>query len=376
VRTRYQYGNVELSPRRRGPDIWLYRYWEPLANKRVRKGTVIGTIEQYPTKAAAEKAAERFRTKVNNGDQSTIVNFGQLIDRYIAEEIPQRYSTRHSYLSFLENHIRPRWGNCTIAEVNKPYVVRQWLRGLPLASKTKGHLRNLMRRLFDCAMLWELLELNRNPMSLVRIEGATKRQHEPRVLTIEEFHKLLEHVQEEPFRTMLLVAMCLGLRCSELLGLKWSDFDWDNLTAFVQRGVVAGRVDDVKTKYSRMRVPLDPALGEALLNWKRKSEFKGADDWVFASPFQAGEMPYRPWGVQQRRISPAARAAGLGDNIGWHTFRHTYRSLLDETGAPMKVQQELMRHASISTTMNIYGAAMTNSKREANSKVVRMVLSA
>ena len=41
--------------------------------------------------------------------------------------------------------------------------------------------------------------------------------------------------------------------------------------------------------------------------------------------------------------------------IGWHTFRHTYRSWLDETGAPMKVQQELMRHASIQTTMNYLG---------------------
>ena len=67
-------------------------------------------------------------------------------------------------------------------------------------------------------------------------------------------------------------------------------------------------------------------------------------------------------------------AAGKYGAIGWHTFRHTYRSWLDETGAPMKVQQELMRHASIQTTMNIYGQAMSSSKREANGKVVEMVL--
>ncbi|MEO6910469.1 MAG: tyrosine-type recombinase/integrase [Edaphobacter sp.] len=60
--------------------------------------------------------------------------------------------------------------------------------------------------------------------------------------------------------------------------------------------------------------------------------------------------------------------------IGWHMFRHTYRSWLDEIGAPMKVQQELMLHASIQTTMNVYGQAMASSKREANSKVVEMVL--
>jgi integrase len=67
-------------------------------------------------------------------------------------------------------------------------------------------------------------------------------------------------------------------------------------------------------------------------------------------------------------------AAGRYGAIGWHTFRHTYRSWLDETGAPMKVQQELMRHASIQTTVNVYGQAMSSSKREANGKVVEMVL--
>ncbi len=67
-------------------------------------------------------------------------------------------------------------------------------------------------------------------------------------------------------------------------------------------------------------------------------------------------------------------AAGKLGEIGWHPFRHTYRSWLDETGAPMKVQQELMRHASIQTTMNVYGQALASSKREANGKVVEMML--
>jgi len=63
---------------------------------------------------------------------------------------------------------------------------------------------------------------------------------------------------------------------------------------------------------------------------------------------------------------------GLG-RIGWHTLRHPFRTLLDETGAPMKVQQELMRHADIRTTMNVYGKAMEKSKRDAHGKVVSLV---
>lgn len=88
---------------------------------------------------------------------------------------------------------------------------------------------------------------------------------------------------------------------------------------------------------------------------------------------KAGSMPWQPWRVQQRHIAPAAMRCAIGQ-IGWHTFRHTFRSLLDETGAPLKVQQELMRHSDIRTTTNIYGKAMEKSKREARGKVVRLVL--
>ena len=94
-------------------------------------------------------------------------------------------------------------------------------------------------------------------------------------------------------------------------------------------------------------------------------------DWVFANPIT--ERPYHQESLQKSQIKRAAKLAKLGDDIGWHTFRHTYRSWLDETGAPMKVQQELMRHASIQTTMNVYGRAMMETKRRANSQVVGLV---
>jgi hypothetical protein len=80
-------------------------------------------------------------------------------------------------------------------------------------------------------------------------------------------------------------------------------------------------------------------------------------------------------GANPKEAHPKAGIkSGIGGDIGWHTFRHSYRSWLDETGAPLTVQKELMRHASIQTTMNIYGKAMTDSKRQAHSKVVEMIL--
>jgi len=63
--------------------------------------------------------------------------------------------------------------------------------------------------------------------------------------------------------------------------------------------------------------------------------------------------------------------AGKLGHIGWHTFRHTYGSWLDDTGVPIAVQQKLMRHAQVSTTMNVYGNALMESKRATNTAVVK-----
>jgi integrase len=59
---------------------------------------------------------------------------------------------------------------------------------------------------------------------------------------------LVAAVHREPCHTMVILALCTGVRCSELVALKWSDFDWQNLSVYIRRAIVAGRVDDVKTE--------------------------------------------------------------------------------------------------------------------------------
>lgn len=139
----------------------------------------------------------------------------------------------------------------------------------------------------------------------------------------------------------------------------------------VQRSMLHGRGSDVKTEYSRDRVPLDPALIEVLLAHRQRYH-RTEEDWLFANP--QTDRAYHQYTIQQNPIRKAGKEGGLGDGIGWHTSRHSCRSWLDDTGAPTTVQKELMRHASIQTTMNVYGKAMSDSKRQAHSKVVELIL--
>jgi integrase len=116
-------------------------------------------------------------------------------------------------------------------------------------------------------------------------------------------------------------------------------------------------------------VPLDPAFAQILLDWKGDR----THDLVFPSPITGG--CYNAGTIQQQILKPALEKIGFtGAGLGWHVFRHTYRSLLDETGAPVGVQQKLMRHSNVATTMNVYGSASLRAKQLANSKVVQMVI--
>jgi integrase len=250
--------------------------------------------------------------------------------------------------------------------------VELWLNDLPLSPKSKVHIRGVLRVLWEYAQWRGDLPAQRNPMELVKIKQATRRVRKPRSLTVEEFRQFADQL-DEPFRTIAVLCVSLGLRISEALALKWSDVDWLGGQLRVNRAIVCQKVGDVKTAESRKPLPLDAELLAVLKAWRGDTQFAGAEDWVFASPVQLGRLP---WSYDQiwRVYHKAATAAGIGA-LGTHSLRHTYRSWLDAVGTSVAVQKKMMRHSDIRTTLNIYGDVVTNEMAEAHKKVVGLALS-
>jgi integrase len=371
-RPRVQFGWIDVKTRKREPSIWVLRYRETQSEgKRTVRSISIGSKDQYPTEAHARKASMSLLLAINTENSTEVpVTLGAVIDRYLAEELPARHSTARGYRSWLNLHIKPRWRDFAIGQV-KPVLVEGWLAGLNLAPKSKAHLKNLMRLLFTCAMRWELVPYQHNPMSLVRVKDASKRIRQPIALSVKQFQQVLELIPE-PYHAMCLVSACLGLRISEVLGLRWSDFDWEKQQLRIRRSWVCGRIDQPKTETSKKPMPVDPKLTKILLEHRtRLPASLRMSEWVF--PSKRTGMPSHPWTAARNWLVPAGMKAGVG-RMGWHTFRHTYSTLLNEHGTDMKVQQELLRHADIRTTMNIYTQAVPERLRQANSKIVSILL--
>jgi hypothetical protein len=143
------------------------------------------SIEKFPTQVAVERHLEAFVLKLNSENPTLAIlepTFAAILDRFIEEEklleIRQRrpgdrcegegelsYSTVVSYLSVIKR-VREKWGTSRITRM-KPVQVQDWLKNMDAAPKTKGHVKAIMHRLYEKAMLWEIVDWQRNPMELV-----------------------------------------------------------------------------------------------------------------------------------------------------------------------------------------------------------------
>lgn len=267
-------------------------------------------------------------------------------------------------------YFNPRWGARAVTDL-KPRPVEQWLESLPLSSRSKGFIRSLVHAIWDYAMWSDMVPTQANPARLVRIADVSKRQRQPHPLAMSAFQTFVRRL-DEPFRTIACVCVCFGLRISECLALKWSDINWLEGKLSIQRSIVRQRVEDVKTAYSKKTMPVDSEMLKVLESWRSRTQFSSDDDWVFASPVQLGRLPWSADAVSDA-YKKATSVVEIG-HVSTHTMRHTYRSWLDAVGTSIAVQQKLMRHADIRTTMNVYGDVVTDEMEQAHSKVVRMAL--
>jgi integrase len=154
VRQRNRSGSVVLDKRIK---TWNFFFWE--------KG---GTMNQFPTKASAWRAAKPLRDAIENqiSLNNTTPTVTRLVEQYRAEKMPKRLMTRQGYNTWLNHYIVPRWGNCILHELQaRPLDL--WLQSLNLAPKSKVHIRGLVRVLWDFAMWRGDVPLQRNPMELV-----------------------------------------------------------------------------------------------------------------------------------------------------------------------------------------------------------------
>lgn len=371
-----QHGCMERLNRKLGPQVWQFRWSEiGLDGKRLHHKKIVGTVEQYPDENAARRTVVGLISEINTVARpmnSVTMTIGQLCDHFEQRELVKEntwrsHATKKIYNAYLTRWIRPHWQECRLGEV-RTIQVESWLRGLPLAKSSCAKIRNLMSVLFNHACRYELFD--RNPIYLVR--QSAKRRTPPAILLPAEIKALIGGLALRE-RTLVLLAASTGLRQSEIFGLKWGDIDFERGTMSVIRSIVYGVVGPCKTEASQKPVPMHPTLADALMQWRKRCAYIKIEDWVFASKRYRGRRPYWGQAILRKYIRPAAQRVGIQKRFGWHTFRHTYSTLLRSVGTEFKVMQELLRHSSFRSTLDVYTQAVTPAKHAAQAAVMSLV---
>jgi len=352
---RYRNGCLTTIRRRDGIERWLFRWRERSADGTLReRNKIIGSVKEYPEKSKKlQDALVRLRLNINADGltELTSITMAKAVEHYKLHELAdygqdgKAYSTRNRKILLLNRWVLPEWGKIELRAI-KTVAVEQWLKTLittkfgkakPLAGGTREKIRDAMSSIFNHAFRWEFVDRNpiTGPTKRSGVRVSAKREHIPDILEIEEMQSLLAALGVRE-RAMVFLDMPAGLRRGELAGLKWEDFDFKKLHVSVTRSLVDQHVGAVKTETSRKLMPMDEYVARDILAWHELTPYKQPSDYVWATDAnragaKRGKQPVWLSTVMRWHIQPIARKLGITKKISWHTFRHTFSSILKVT---------------------------------------------
>jgi integrase len=363
-------------------NYWWLRLWDtnPTGSRKLQRLRLARA--DMPFREVQKIVDEKLRP-LNEGTElrGSAMRFGDFMDqiyipRYLREAETGRpaklaSTTRISYKYTISKHLRPAFG-CKCLRDLTPSTLEDYFAALdvsyPVLSKIRDTLSSILRAAVKAG------DLNRNPIEGLELPKDRRGRRRKPTITPEQFTNLVQLVSE-PYATMIFVAVWTGLRVSELIGLKWRCIHADSIA--IEERFSRGDWSVPKTEASAVTIGVDPEVITRLLRLPTLSvevragravrkhklvKSGGPDDLVFQSVLKG--CPMNDQNILKRHLQPAARKLGL-PFVTWRCLRTSHATWLVQSGADPKSVQAQMRHARISTTMEIYAQAVPAAQRRA-----------
>lgn len=336
-----------------------------------------------PTKRAAQDKLRAAQSSISRG--VPLVPQEQTVERFLTDWLANvvtptlKPRTTQSYEYLLRVHLIPGLGKHKLAKLT-PQHVQAFLNAKSesgLSPRSVQYLRAVLRRALGQALKWDLV--SRNVATLV--SPPKSERHEIRPLNPEQARTLLSAVKGDRLEALYSVAVSLGLRQGEALGLQWSDVDLETGRLQVRTSLqrMKGSVELVspKTERSRRIIHLPPSTVAALRKHKaRQNEerlragkrWDGSWNLVFTStigtPLEARNVT--------RHFHAVLESAGL-PKMRFHDLRHTCATLLLAQGLGARQIMDVLGHSTINLTMNTYAHVIPEMRHEAASMMEQIL---
>jgi len=349
---------------------WVWEREE--SGKRIR---VTGRTQAECLRRKAERLAQHQQGLHRNGSRSTVLEV--LNHWFETNERNWRYSTRVGYRASIDTHLQPlariKVQHLTTAQIDK------WQNDLLRSRKrsTVHQARVVLRQALEMAVSHSLIA--RNPMSGTGRVPKPKPRHS--VLTLDEASRLVQRTEDPVMSAAILLAVTLGLRRGEVLGLRWMDVEeMDGMHILhvrrqLQRQTGKGLCEEApKSRDSVREIVLDAPHVAALQRLRaHQAEMRLAsggqynpDGYLVCTD---KGTPMDPSNFR-RRWARALNQAGVS-SIKVHEARHTAATLMLLEGAQMFEVQKVLGHADISLTINTYSHVTSREASSASHAVTR-----
>lgn len=351
--------------------------------------------------AILDEFVEEFKETLSNSQKQFFVEYLKYwlsLKKPHIEEI-----TYELYLHFIETHFTPYFEplKLKISEVSHQHI-QKYINcklidgkiserrckkdkesdlnvGLSVETLTKHKM--VLRQVFDTAVLEGIIQ--QNPVTHIKLP----KKHEKQELfyTVEQANTLLEKIDGEMIKPIVIVALYYGLRRSELMGLKWSAIDFKVNKLYIRHTAVRslsgnkGKTyykDSTKTKSSCAEFPLIDEVKDVLMQVKSQQEnykeFFGSEykesDYIFTWPDGSLIQP----DYVSKKFKKLLKKNDLS-LINFHNLRHTTASILVKKGFDIKSIQMWLRHADVKTTLGIYAHVCEDAKQAMATDISKML---
>lgn len=372
-------GQNEGNIYRRADGRWEARLRVGYRNGKRARRSVFG-------KTRAEVAG-KLRTIILAHEQGTLeaparLTVGQFLAQWLEDSARPKLRPRTfaTYSQVIRSHVDPGLGRVPLRRLS-PQHVQSWLNERAksgLSPRTCQHARAILRAALGRALKWGYV--SRNVAALVDSPRVVK--HEIKPLSPDQARTLLATAREHRYGALITVAVALGLRQGEALGLRWVDVDLDGGVLQVRNALqwVTGggwSLVEPKSERSRRAITMPDILVSSLRGHRmrqREDRLLAGSGWhengfVFTS--RAG-APLDPWAVN-KAFKRLLTAAGLPD-IRFHDLRHTAATFLLAQGVDPRTIMETLGHSQISLTLNTYSHVLPSLQRDAADRMNRILV--
>jgi integrase len=324
-------------------------------------------------KAARDVLLERLKDSLATKPAVRELTLREFIESFwnpLLDRKALKASTRESYICALKCHVLPAFGEHRIRDIVPLHMEEfsQAKTNAGLSAKTVRNLLLVLQGIFSLAVDHDLIL--KSPIRKCH-KPVYKRREKPNWSPKE----VLSIIQAAPleYRSLFCCAALTGARLGELLALQMKHNDLAKGKLRIEQSIWRGKIVPPKTQNSIRTIYFGVVLAAAFAQQVHRLVNNGPEDYVFCKD---DGSPLHPDVLRKDVLYPILDKLGIvriPGGSGFHTFRHSAASILNERTGNLKLAQKLLGHANIDITADVYTHTSSGAEHEAAIAIERAI---